>query len=65
MNQTARLSSHARPTGIGAVLSSLGDAFRNTAGMIFTTHAHAFYAPPAALRYPLSPRAVRFLRGGE
>lgn len=65
MNHTARFPSQARPVGLGALLSSLGSAFRETAGFIFNTHAHAFYAPPAALRHPTSQRAQRFLRGGE
>jgi hypothetical protein len=65
MNHTARFPSQARPTGLGAVLASLAAAFQETAGFIFNTHAHAFYAPPAALRHPVSRRAQRFLRGGE
>lgn len=65
MSQTAHLPSQARPTGIGAILSSVACAFHEAAGFIFTTHAHVFYAPPAALRHPISKRARRFLRGGE
>lgn len=65
MNHTACLPSHARPTGLGAMLSSLAAAFRESAGFIFNTHTHAFYAPPAALRHPMSQRARRFLRGCE
>ncbi len=61
MNHTARFPSPAHPTGLGAIVSGLAAALRDTAGFIFNTHAHAFYAPPAALRHP----AQRFLRGGE
>lgn len=65
MNNTARLPSSARPFSLGAVLSGLAEALRDTAAFIFVREAHAYFTPPPALRHAVSPRARRFMRGGE
>jgi hypothetical protein len=65
MNQIARIPSQARLGYLGALLSSLGAAVRDTAAFIFVREAHAFFVAPRAFRYPVSKRAQRFMRGGE
>ncbi len=65
MNQTARFPTQAHPTGLGAILSGLAAAARDTAAFIFVREAHAYFVAPRALRHPVSKRAQRFMRGGE
>jgi hypothetical protein len=65
MNQSARLQPQARLVPLGALLSSLGAAVRDTAAFVFVREAHAFFVTPRAFRYPVSKRAQRFMRGGD
>lgn len=65
MNQTARFPTHSRPASLGAVLSSLAAAARDTAAFIFVREAHAYFVAPRAMRHPVSARAQRFMRSGE
>ena len=65
MNHAARFPAPTRPVGLNAVLSGLGAALRDTAAFVFVREAHAYFAPPPALRQAPTPRARRFMRGGE
>jgi hypothetical protein len=65
MNQLARAPSQARVDHVGALLSVLAAAVRDTAAYIVIREAHAFFTSPPALRHPVSQRARRFMRGVE
>jgi hypothetical protein len=65
MNQLARQPSDARVIYLGALLSGLAAAVRDTAAFMLIREAHGYFAPPRAFRHPVSKRARRFMRGGE
>lgn len=65
MHHTSRLPSQSRLSDSTGLLAGLAAALRDTLCLLSARQAHQFFRPPAALRYPVSQRAQRFMRGGE
>ncbi len=65
MNQLAHNPSQLRLAHPGDVVAAFAAAVGDAAAVLFGRAAHAHYAPPQALRHPVSKRGQRFLRGGE
>ena len=67
MNHTAHFPAASRSARSlqASFLSDLCGALRDTAAFLLAREAYASFVAPRALRHPPSPRARRFMRGGE